>query len=298
MLRRHHDQIHAICRRLAGNDADGQDATQEALIAIVRGLPRFHGKAKFSTWAYRVATNAALDELRRRSRRPIPTLAEADAGSTGSAMADEPAEEESYAAPAEADAAFDDAMAAEMMAEEPAAMAEEEPMAEAAPATTTLVVSSDAEEMAAAEMAAEETAAAEMAAAETADDTRRDEEQQTATTPSSDGEPGKVAVLAVDLGTFDDIESLINGVAAHWSAGDPVDATLAERGACAAELDDRVAEMNAEAFQSFVAVIVTDEFAVTGAVLARHDDDSAFLAFGTEPDCKIGTQALEVPPEP
>ena len=78
LLRCHQDRIHAICRRLAGNDADGQDATQEALIAIVRGLPHFHGKAKFSTWAYRVATNAALDELRRRNRRPIPATTEPD----------------------------------------------------------------------------------------------------------------------------------------------------------------------------------------------------------------------------
>ena len=91
MLRQHHDQIHAICRRLAGNDADGQDATQEALIAIVRGLPRFHGKAKFSTWAYRVATNAALDELRRRSRRPPPTLIEAGDRFAGTPTADDTA---------------------------------------------------------------------------------------------------------------------------------------------------------------------------------------------------------------
>ena len=76
LLRRHHDQIHAICRRLAGNDADGQDATQEALIAIVKGLPRFAGRSRFTTWAYRVATNAALDELRRRSRRPVPSETE------------------------------------------------------------------------------------------------------------------------------------------------------------------------------------------------------------------------------
>ncbi|MCY4176130.1 MAG: RNA polymerase sigma factor [Acidimicrobiaceae bacterium] len=68
-MRHHHDQIHAVCRRLAGNDADAQDATQEALIAVVRGLGRFHGQSKFSTWAYRVATNAALDELRRKRRR-------------------------------------------------------------------------------------------------------------------------------------------------------------------------------------------------------------------------------------
>lgn len=61
-----------MCRRLAGNDADALDATQDALIAIVRGLPRFDHRSAFSTWAYRVATNACLDELRRRSRRPVP----------------------------------------------------------------------------------------------------------------------------------------------------------------------------------------------------------------------------------
>ncbi len=73
LLRRHYDRIHAICRRLAGNAADADDATQEAVLAIVRGLPRFDGRAAFSTWSYRVATNACLDELRRRGRRPVPT---------------------------------------------------------------------------------------------------------------------------------------------------------------------------------------------------------------------------------
>ncbi len=72
LLRRHHDRIHALCRRLAGNDADGADATQEALITVVRRLDRYDGRAKFTTWLYRVVTNAALDELRRRKRRPVP----------------------------------------------------------------------------------------------------------------------------------------------------------------------------------------------------------------------------------
>jgi RNA polymerase sigma-70 factor, ECF subfamily len=74
LLRRHHDRIHALCRRICLNDADALDATQEALIAIVRGLHRFDGRAAFSTWSYRVATNACLDELRRRKRRPRPGL--------------------------------------------------------------------------------------------------------------------------------------------------------------------------------------------------------------------------------
>ncbi|MGH9210720.1 MAG: RNA polymerase sigma factor, partial [Acidimicrobiales bacterium] len=72
LLRRHYDRIWALCRRLSGNDADGQDATQEALIAIARGLRLFDGRAAFTTWSYRVATNACLDEMRRRSRRPVP----------------------------------------------------------------------------------------------------------------------------------------------------------------------------------------------------------------------------------
>ena len=76
LLRRHQDRIYGLCRRLASNDADGSDAAQEALVAIVRGLHRFDGRSRFSTWAYRVATNAALDELRRRSRRPVLALAD------------------------------------------------------------------------------------------------------------------------------------------------------------------------------------------------------------------------------
>jgi RNA polymerase sigma-70 factor (ECF subfamily) len=78
LLRLHQPQIHAVCRRITGNDADALDATQEALIAVVRGLPRFDGRAKFSTWCYRIATNACLDELRRRRRRPVVGLPDHD----------------------------------------------------------------------------------------------------------------------------------------------------------------------------------------------------------------------------
>ena len=72
LLRAHYDRMYAVCRRLTGNDADAADACQEALIAIVRGLPKFDGRSRFGTWAYRIAVNASLDELRRRRRRPRP----------------------------------------------------------------------------------------------------------------------------------------------------------------------------------------------------------------------------------
>lgn len=72
LLRRHHDLVRAVCRRVTGSAADADDATQEALIKIVRSLDRFDGRSAFSTWCYRIATNASLDELRRKGRRPRP----------------------------------------------------------------------------------------------------------------------------------------------------------------------------------------------------------------------------------
>lgn len=75
LLSAEYDRIFAVCRRIMGNDADAADGCQEALLSIVRGLPRFDSRSKFSTWAYRVATNACLDELRRKSRRPTPAEA-------------------------------------------------------------------------------------------------------------------------------------------------------------------------------------------------------------------------------
>ena len=87
LLRRHADRLHAVCRRVMGNDADAADALQEAMLSIVRGLARFDGRSAFSTWAYRVATNACLDELRRRRRRPEPVDDEVlDVGASSGAI--------------------------------------------------------------------------------------------------------------------------------------------------------------------------------------------------------------------
>jgi len=71
---------------MLGNEADAQDATQDALLGAVRALDRFDGRSAFGTWLYRIATNACLDELRRRRRRPVPGLPE-DPGAAGDADA-------------------------------------------------------------------------------------------------------------------------------------------------------------------------------------------------------------------
>lgn len=81
LLHAHTDRIHAVCRRIVGHPEDALDATQETMIAVARGITRFDGQSKISTWIYRVATNAALDEVRRQRRRPVPAdLPETTAG--------------------------------------------------------------------------------------------------------------------------------------------------------------------------------------------------------------------------
>jgi RNA polymerase sigma-70 factor, ECF subfamily len=78
LLRSQYARLWAVSRQLTGDDADASDATQNAMMAIVRGLPRFDGRSRFGTWAYRVAVNASLDEVRRRKRRPSEPLDDLD----------------------------------------------------------------------------------------------------------------------------------------------------------------------------------------------------------------------------
>jgi RNA polymerase sigma-70 factor (ECF subfamily) len=74
LLDRHHDRLRAVCAKVVGYGADADDATQMALISIVKNLAKYDGRAKFTTWSYRIATNAAIDELRRQQRRPASSI--------------------------------------------------------------------------------------------------------------------------------------------------------------------------------------------------------------------------------
>ena len=72
-------ELRAYLRRMVRNAADADDLLQETLLRIARGLPEFEGRASVKNWAYRIATNAAIDFLRRSSR---VTLIEFDASSS------------------------------------------------------------------------------------------------------------------------------------------------------------------------------------------------------------------------
>ena len=57
---------------MLGSAQDAEDLAQETLLRAWRALERFEPRVQFQTWLYRIATNACLDELERRPRRPQP----------------------------------------------------------------------------------------------------------------------------------------------------------------------------------------------------------------------------------
>ncbi len=64
------DDVYVVCVRMCGSDGD--DACQATLMKIATKLTTFEGDSSFTTWCHRIAVNASLDELRRRSRRAVP----------------------------------------------------------------------------------------------------------------------------------------------------------------------------------------------------------------------------------
>jgi RNA polymerase sigma-70 factor (ECF subfamily) len=105
LLERHVDYVHAVCRRVLTHPEDALDATQEALVAVARRIGSFDGRARFTTWLYRVATNAALDEVRRRRRRPLPSEDEV-LDRTSAALTSSPSPERTVVARLDVDAAL------------------------------------------------------------------------------------------------------------------------------------------------------------------------------------------------
>jgi len=84
LVRRHLGLIRRLLYGiLAGNEEDIQDAQQEVLLALYRGLRGFRGRAAFRTWLYRFVMNRGIDHLRRITRaraRDERLIAQTDPG--------------------------------------------------------------------------------------------------------------------------------------------------------------------------------------------------------------------------
>lgn len=74
LLELHQNKVYGLTLRLSGSPEDAMELTQETFFNAWRGLPNFHFESKFSTWLYRLATNATIDFLRREKRRRSLTV--------------------------------------------------------------------------------------------------------------------------------------------------------------------------------------------------------------------------------
>jgi RNA polymerase sigma-70 factor (ECF subfamily) len=59
LVRATHTDVYALAYRLTGNEEDARDVVQEAYLRAYKGLKRFRGDARFSTWMYRITANCA-----------------------------------------------------------------------------------------------------------------------------------------------------------------------------------------------------------------------------------------------
>lgn len=62
-------RVYAVCRRILGNDADAEDATQQAFLRAFEKIGSYQGRSRLSAWLLRLAANHALNALESRRRR-------------------------------------------------------------------------------------------------------------------------------------------------------------------------------------------------------------------------------------
>ena len=83
LVDRHKEGVFALLYRLLGRSGEVEDVAQNVFIAAYRGLPAFKGKAKFSTWIYRIAYNQAVTAIRRIASRRSRELQEPERDGDG-----------------------------------------------------------------------------------------------------------------------------------------------------------------------------------------------------------------------
>lgn len=66
LVRRYQDRVYRLSCRILRHEEDAAEARQDAFLSAYRGLKHFRAESTFSTWLYRIATNASLMKYRRR----------------------------------------------------------------------------------------------------------------------------------------------------------------------------------------------------------------------------------------
>jgi RNA polymerase sigma-70 factor, ECF subfamily len=79
LIKRTYTDVYTLAYRLTGNEEDARDVAQEACLRAWRGVKKFRGDSRFSTWMYRITANCASTLLARRSKGSHEELSADDA---------------------------------------------------------------------------------------------------------------------------------------------------------------------------------------------------------------------------
>ena len=72
LVRVHQGRVYGFAMRMCRNVEDAKDILQETFLGMVRSISDFREESKFSTWLYRIASNACLKKRRRGVHDPTP----------------------------------------------------------------------------------------------------------------------------------------------------------------------------------------------------------------------------------
>ena len=68
LISRYETKVHNLAMRLTRNSEDAEEVLQDVFVTVYRKIEGFQGKAKFSSWLYRITVNAAFMKLRKRKQ--------------------------------------------------------------------------------------------------------------------------------------------------------------------------------------------------------------------------------------
>ncbi len=69
LVEKYADLVFRAAYRVVQNEQDAEDIMQETFLSVYRKIGKFRGDSKFSSWLYRIASNAALDLVRAKERK-------------------------------------------------------------------------------------------------------------------------------------------------------------------------------------------------------------------------------------
>lgn len=74
LVRRHQESILNLAFRFLGDRDEAEDVTQDIFLRVFRARRTYRPEARFTTWLFRIASNACLNALRARKNRPALSL--------------------------------------------------------------------------------------------------------------------------------------------------------------------------------------------------------------------------------